>query len=44
MGRLGGLLSNGIGLAMEAASSNGGGKPTTRVYDSSTYESKFNLK
>ncbi|MCJ1393149.1 hypothetical protein MMC18_006021 [Xylographa bjoerkii] len=42
MGKLAGLLSNGIGLAMEAASSNGGGKPTTRVYDSSTYESEFN--
>ncbi|MCJ1403601.1 hypothetical protein MMC11_006824 [Xylographa trunciseda] len=38
MGRLAGLLSNGIGLAMEAASSNGNGKPTTRAYDSSTYE------
>ncbi|MCJ1314940.1 hypothetical protein MMC15_000254 [Xylographa vitiligo] len=44
MGRLGGLLSNGIGLAMEAASSNGGGKPTTRVYDSSTYERSTALR
>ncbi|MCJ1434237.1 hypothetical protein MMC27_003604 [Xylographa pallens] len=44
MGRLAGLLSNGIGLAMEAASSNGNSKPTTRVYDSSAYESEFRLK
>ena len=43
MGRLAGLLSNGIGLAMEAAASNGNSKPTTRVYDSSTYESEFSL-
>ncbi|MCJ1377864.1 hypothetical protein MMC17_000960 [Xylographa soralifera] len=44
MGRLGGLLSNGIGLAMEAASSNGSGKPATRVYDSSTYERSTALR
>ncbi|MCJ1417898.1 hypothetical protein MMC32_004243 [Xylographa parallela] len=44
MGRLAGLLSNGIGLAMEAAASNGNSKPTTRVYDSSTYERSTALR
>jgi hypothetical protein len=39
MGKLRGLLSSGIGLAMEAASSQSSQPP--RVYDSSRYESKL---
>ncbi|MCJ1283117.1 hypothetical protein MMC26_002444 [Xylographa opegraphella] len=44
MGRIRSLLSNGIGLAIEVASSNGNGKTTARVYDSSTYERSTALR
>jgi hypothetical protein len=44
MGKLGGLLSSGIGLAMEATAKNGKSSSAPRVYDASRYERMFMTK
>ena len=42
MGKLVGLLSSGVGLAMEATSSKG--QNTTRFYDASRHESRLHMQ